>query len=42
MAKKRRRRKGLGSVSSCAGIKGKGKLKKGYKYKRGHKCPVKV
>jgi len=36
MAKKRRRK----SRSSCAGLKGKGRLKKGYKWKRGHSCPV--
>lgn len=26
----------------CAGLKGKGKLKKGYKWKKHHSCPVKV
>jgi hypothetical protein len=43
MAAKRKRRKsrGLkGSTASCAGTKGKGRLKKGFKWKRGHKCPV--
>ncbi len=43
-AKKRRKsRKGLrGSTASCKGTKGKGRLRKGYKWKRGHACPVKI
>lgn len=27
---------------SCAGLTAKGKLKKGYKYKKGSACPVKA
>ena len=38
MAKRRRRR----STAGCAGLKGKGQLKKGYKWKRGSACPVRA
>lgn len=39
MARRRKRRR---STAGCAGLKGKGRLKKGYRWKRGHSCPVKV
>lgn len=38
----RRRRHHRKSSSGCSGLKGKGRLKKGYKWKRGSACPVKV
>lgn len=39
MARRHRRKH---SRKHCPGLKGKGRLKKGYKWKRGHACPVKV
>jgi hypothetical protein len=42
MAKRRRHHHKHRSLSGCAGIKGKGRLKKGYKFRRGGGCPVKV
>lgn len=36
MAKKKK------ATKKCAGLKAKGKLKKGYKWKKGSKCPVKA
>lgn len=41
--KRRSKRSGLrGSTASCAGTKHGGKLKKGYKWKRGSHCPVRA
>ena len=37
MAKKTKK-----ASKSCKGLKGKGKLKKGWRYKKGGKCPVKA
>jgi hypothetical protein len=45
MARRRRRRRslrGLGASRRCAGLKRNGRLRKGYKWKRGGSCPVKV
>jgi hypothetical protein len=41
MAKRRRKRKSLGSTGNCAGRTSKGRIKKGYRLKKGS-CPVKV
>ncbi len=30
----------MAKKSKCAGLKGKGRLKKGFKWKKGHSCPV--
>ncbi len=31
---------GFFMAKKCAGLKGKGRLKKGFKWKKGHSCPV--
>ncbi len=42
---KGKRKKGKRSASSCAGIKGNGRLKKGYRHRKGglkRGCPIKA